>query len=76
LRTLELAILAHDPALAPPPSTGEPETRGEDDASSGSRPRRRLLPALLTRYRLALLACGAAALGAAVVAAVSQLGGG
>jgi DNA-binding SARP family transcriptional activator/ABC-type branched-subunit amino acid transport system substrate-binding protein len=76
LRTLELAILAHDPALAPPPATGEPQTRADDDVPSASRPRRPALPPLLTRYRLALVACGAAVLGIAAVAAVSELGGG
>jgi DNA-binding SARP family transcriptional activator/DNA-binding beta-propeller fold protein YncE len=75
LRTLERAILAHDPALAPPPSTGETRTRADDDASAASRTRRAPLPAFLTRSRLALLAGGAAVLGIAVVA-VSQLGGG
>jgi DNA-binding SARP family transcriptional activator/ABC-type branched-subunit amino acid transport system substrate-binding protein len=75
LRTLEQAILAHDPALAPPPATDEPQARADDDLSTASRPQRRPLPAFLTRYRLALLACGAVVLGAAVVAAVSRLGG-
>jgi DNA-binding SARP family transcriptional activator/ABC-type branched-subunit amino acid transport system substrate-binding protein len=76
LRTLERAILAHDPALAPPPSTGGVQARADDDASTAPRPRRSLLPAILTRYRLALLACGAVVFGGAVVAAISQLGGG
>jgi DNA-binding SARP family transcriptional activator/streptogramin lyase len=76
LRMLEQAILAHDPALAPPPATGEPQARADDGASTASRPRRPPLPAFLTRYRLALVACGAAVLGIAAVAAVSQLGGG
>jgi DNA-binding SARP family transcriptional activator/ABC-type branched-subunit amino acid transport system substrate-binding protein/streptogramin lyase len=76
LRTLERAILAHDPALASPPATGKPWKRAEDDASTAPRPRRPPVPAVLTRYRVALLACGALLLGATVVAAVSQLGGG
>jgi DNA-binding SARP family transcriptional activator/ABC-type branched-subunit amino acid transport system substrate-binding protein/DNA-binding beta-propeller fold protein YncE len=76
LRTLEQAILAHDPALAPAPATDKPRMRAEDDAATAPRPRRTSLPAFLTRYRLALLACGAVVLGVAVVAAVSQLGGG
>src|SRR4051794_26994456 len=76
LRTLERAVLAHDPALAPAPSTGEPQTRADDGAPTPSRPRRAPLAAVLTRHRLALLACGATVLGIAAVAAVSQLGGG
>jgi DNA-binding SARP family transcriptional activator/ABC-type branched-subunit amino acid transport system substrate-binding protein len=76
LRTLEQAILAHDPALAPSPATGEARTRPADAASTAPRRWRPPLPAFLTRYRLALVACGAVVLGAAVVAAVSQLGGG
>jgi DNA-binding SARP family transcriptional activator/ABC-type branched-subunit amino acid transport system substrate-binding protein len=76
LRKLEQAILAHDPALAPSPASGEAQTRVEDDASTAPRPRGPPLLAFLTRYRLALLACGAVVLGAAVVAAISQLGGG
>jgi DNA-binding SARP family transcriptional activator/ABC-type branched-subunit amino acid transport system substrate-binding protein/DNA-binding beta-propeller fold protein YncE len=76
LRALERAILAHDPALAPAPSNGGARTRADDDASTASRPRRARLPAFLTRYPLALLACGAVVLGAAVVAAMSRLSGG
>jgi DNA-binding SARP family transcriptional activator/ABC-type branched-subunit amino acid transport system substrate-binding protein/DNA-binding beta-propeller fold protein YncE len=76
LRALERAILAHDPALAFPRSTGAAQTRADDDASKALRPRRSLLPAILTRYRLALLVGGALVLGVAILAAVSQLGGG
>jgi DNA-binding SARP family transcriptional activator/ABC-type branched-subunit amino acid transport system substrate-binding protein len=76
LRALERAILAHDPALAPAPAPAEARTRADDLASTAPRPRRWLLPAFLTRYRLALVAGGAVVLGAAVIAALSQLGGG
>jgi len=73
LRTLERAILAQDPVLALPASTADTQTRADGDASTAPLPRRFRVPGFLTRYRLALLASGAALLGVAVVAAVSQL---
>jgi DNA-binding SARP family transcriptional activator len=44
LRTLERAILAHDPALASPPATGKPWKRAEDDASTAPAGARRPRP--------------------------------
>jgi DNA-binding SARP family transcriptional activator/ABC-type branched-subunit amino acid transport system substrate-binding protein/DNA-binding beta-propeller fold protein YncE len=75
LHSLERAILEHDPALAPALSSGDTRTRVDGGASAPSRTRRSLLLAFLVRYRLALAACGAIVLGAAVIAAASQLRG-
>jgi DNA-binding SARP family transcriptional activator/ABC-type branched-subunit amino acid transport system substrate-binding protein len=77
LRTLEEAILAHDPTLIPASSTAAPAARADDDAAHTTRrPRPRPLAAFLTRHRLALVVCGAVVLAASAIAATSELLGG
>jgi DNA-binding SARP family transcriptional activator/ABC-type branched-subunit amino acid transport system substrate-binding protein len=77
LRTLEQAILAHDPTLALASSTTAPAAHADGDVvRTPHRRRPRPLPAFLTRHRLALVACGAVVLAASAIAAASELLGG